>query len=72
VYNPPIGKGAFGVVNRAKYKGIIVAVKTFTDDEATADFAKEVRILAQLSHHPNIVLLVVRALIHSKIISFIY
>jgi len=52
--NPPIGQGAFGTVNRARYEGADVAVKTFTSDEGAEDWAREVENMAKL-HHPNVV-----------------
>lgn len=65
-----IGKGAFGVVKKAQYNGILVAVKEFSEvadeeAEAQAEFEKEIQILSQISSHPNVVILVVRSRLQS-------
>lgn len=57
---PPIGKGSDGIVNKANYRGAIVAVKTFISSSINTsleDFSREMRNLSSLSH-PNIVYLV--------------
>ena len=60
IENPPIGQGAFGVVNRGYYKGTRVAIKTLIDDAVEDDceeFLGEVDHLSKL-HHPNVVLFI--------------
>lgn len=61
IQNPPIGKGAYSVVNRAVLKGTVVAVKTYvgTDyyGDLTADFNREIALLTRL-RHPNIILFI--------------
>lgn len=54
----PIGKGLFGDVRKARWKGTPVAVKVFQDNvgknkNAEEDFRAELRILEQL-RHPNV------------------
>jgi len=51
---PPIGSGAYGVVNKATYKGKLVAVKTFFNKSDPLDFQREVLVLSQLDH-PSII-----------------
>eukprot|EP01101_Sappina_pedata_P008391 TRINITY_DN4638_c0_g1_i1.p1 TRINITY_DN4638_c0_g1~~TRINITY_DN4638_c0_g1_i1.p1 ORF type:complete len:638 (+),score=270.87 TRINITY_DN4638_c0_g1_i1:222-1916(+) len=55
-----LGEGAFGIVNKAKWRGISVAVKQLKINNMTndvlADFQKELGLLAKL-RHPNVVLL---------------
>jgi len=51
---PPIGSGAFGVVNKAIYKGKLVAVKSMFKRSDPIDFQREVLVLSQL-HHPSVV-----------------
>ncbi len=43
-----IGKGAFGVVHKAMWRGVAVAIKTIVDNEA--EFEKEVHFLSKLKH----------------------
>jgi len=53
-----LGEGSYGVVHRAKWRGIDVAVKELkdlTDEEALSDFKKEIAILGKL-RHPNVIL----------------
>eukprot|EP01094_Clydonella_sp_ATCC50884_P014254 TRINITY_DN2463_c0_g1_i1.p1 TRINITY_DN2463_c0_g1~~TRINITY_DN2463_c0_g1_i1.p1 ORF type:complete len:339 (+),score=80.63 TRINITY_DN2463_c0_g1_i1:1092-2108(+) len=63
VVSPPIARGGFGIINKARYRGTVVAVKTliFHGDEEEAviveDFRKEVRNLS-IIHHPNVVLFI--------------
>ncbi len=43
---PPIGKGSDGIVNKANYRGAIVAVKTFISSSINTsleDFSREMR-----------------------------
>lgn len=42
---PPIGSGAFGVVNKAVYNGSTVAVKTLFKRVEISDFEREFEIL---------------------------
>jgi len=59
VIHPPIAKGGYGVVNRAIYKGTIVAVKTLFEhlgELPLDEFVREIQNLGRL-HHPNIVML---------------
>lgn len=51
-FTEPLGKGAFGTVYKAKWLGVEVAVKTFSEP-SFPDFEEEVSILVGLSH-PNI------------------
>eukprot|EP01100_Stratorugosa_tubuloviscum_P007969 TRINITY_DN32_c0_g1_i1.p1 TRINITY_DN32_c0_g1~~TRINITY_DN32_c0_g1_i1.p1 ORF type:complete len:574 (-),score=257.26 TRINITY_DN32_c0_g1_i1:122-1843(-) len=55
-----LGEGAFGVVHKAKWRGLTVAAKqlksTSLPNEVMEEFRKEVDILGKL-RHPNIVLL---------------
>jgi len=51
---PPIGSGAYGVVNKATYRGKLVAVKSLFTRSDPLDFQREVLVLSQL-HHPSIV-----------------
>jgi len=50
-----LGRGAFGMVRRAIYRGAEVAVKTVQSetDDAIRDFAKEVDFNSKLPPHPN-------------------
>ena len=61
IQNPPIGKGAYSVVNRALLKGTVVAVKTFVGadyfGDIRADFTHEIALLMRL-RHPNIILFI--------------
>jgi serine/threonine-protein kinase CTR1 len=61
IQNPPIGKGAYSVVNRAVLKGTVVAVKTFVGQDyygdVRADFNREIALLTRL-RHPNIILFI--------------
>ncbi len=61
IHNPPIGKGAYSVVNRAVLKGTVVAVKTFVGQDyygdIRADFNREIALLTRL-RHPNIILFI--------------
>lgn len=54
-----IGKGAFGIVYKARWRGKIVAVKKVLAAEMTEvqveDFAKEVKLMQTLRPHPNVV-----------------
>ena len=55
---PPIASGAFGVVNKARFRGTVVAVKTLIGNNQginVEEFTHEVELLSRL-HHPNIVL----------------
>ena len=55
---PPIASGAFGVVNKAKFRGTVIAVKTLIGNNQginIEEFTHEVELLSRL-HHPNIVL----------------
>uniref|UniRef100_A0A6M2DJQ0 Mitogen-activated protein kinase kinase kinase 7 n=1 Tax=Xenopsylla cheopis TaxID=163159 RepID=A0A6M2DJQ0_XENCH len=49
-----VGKGSFGVVWKAKWKGIFVAVKDIESEAERKAFSVEVRQLSRVSH-PNIV-----------------
>jgi predicted Ser/Thr protein kinase len=54
----PVGKGAFGVVYAATFRGFKVAVKkllTFMDDEVLASVRAECQLMAMCNSHPNIV-----------------
>lgn len=61
ISNPPIGKGAHSVVNRAVLKGTVVAVKTYMGNDyygdLKADFHREIGLLTRL-RHPNIILFI--------------
>jgi len=54
-----LGEGAFGIVYKAKWRGIAVAVKELKyqnlNDEVLEEFRKEISILGKL-RHPNVVL----------------
>ncbi len=56
-----IGRGAFGVVNLALYRGAKVAVKQLRIDlsaqnhQTEEEFLREVRLLTSIRHHPNVV-----------------
>jgi hypothetical protein len=56
-----MGMGSYGMVYRAKWKGIDVAVKRFIkqklDERTMLEFRAEVALLSEL-HHPNIVLFI--------------
>ena len=56
-----LGKGAFGIVRKATWNGMKVAVKvlhlTQLNRKEKADFEKEICILAALGKHPNLVFL---------------
>lgn len=57
--NSEIGKGAFGTVHKAKWRGIDCAVKLLNSDQLTpsqlADFSDEVEIMSRVTNHPRIV-----------------
>jgi len=58
-----IGQGAFGVVFRAEWRGILVAVKQLLNQSQLTqvqvdDFLGEVKILQGLRPHPNVVLFI--------------
>ena len=70
ILQPPIGRGAYGIVHKAVYQGTVVAVKSFLtigqsiqslDQEQqkrlAINFLKEMGVLSSL-RHPNIVLLI--------------
>lgn len=60
ILNPPIGKGAYTVVNKAYLRGTLVAVKTYLKDyvsDVKEDFKREVNNLIKF-RHPNIVLFI--------------
>jgi hypothetical protein len=55
-----LGRGAFGVVRRAEWRGRTVAVKqikksTIGDDKAVADFEEEIGRMAAMQSHENVV-----------------
>jgi serine/threonine protein kinase len=56
-----LGMGSYGIVYRARWKGINVAVKRFVrqklDERLMLEFRAEVAILSEL-HHPNVVLFI--------------
>lgn len=56
-----VGMGSYGMVYRARWKGINVAVKRFVrqklDERLMLEFRAEVALLSEL-HHPNIVLFI--------------
>ncbi|GAB1607027.1 mitogen-activated protein kinase kinase kinase 7-like [Argonauta hians] len=54
VFEEIVGKGAFGVVRRATYKGISVAVKLIETESEKKAFITELKQLSRVSH-PNIV-----------------
>eukprot|EP00019_Armaparvus_languidus_P013333 CAMPEP_0168584814 /NCGR_PEP_ID=MMETSP0420-20121227/3345_1 /TAXON_ID=498008 /ORGANISM="Pessonella sp." /LENGTH=547 /DNA_ID=CAMNT_0008619651 /DNA_START=159 /DNA_END=1802 /DNA_ORIENTATION=- len=54
----PIGKGAFGVVFKARWRGSLVAVKQFMmyfDKRQRREFHREANMLAKVANHRNIV-----------------
>ncbi|PRP79768.1 hypothetical protein PROFUN_12630 [Planoprotostelium fungivorum] len=58
-----IGRGAFGVVFRAEWREIIVAVKQLKDmatieQAQLEEFTREVALLQGLKHHPNVVMFI--------------
>jgi hypothetical protein len=61
IFNPPIGKGAYSVVNRGVLKGTVVAIKTYMGNDyfgdLKADFQHEIALLTRL-RHPNIILFI--------------
>ena len=50
----PIGRGAFGVVSRCKWRGVDVAVKHIETESEKIAFMTELKQLSRVSH-PNIV-----------------
>eukprot|EP01089_Gocevia_fonbrunei_P023543 TRINITY_DN9998_c0_g1_i1.p1 TRINITY_DN9998_c0_g1~~TRINITY_DN9998_c0_g1_i1.p1 ORF type:complete len:816 (-),score=194.29 TRINITY_DN9998_c0_g1_i1:77-2524(-) len=58
-----LGRGAYGIVVKGRYRGTTVAIKSFVSEAAKAGsdseelFRKEMDILSGL-HHPNVVLLI--------------
>lgn len=44
-------------------QGSLVVVKSLTSDDGGEEFARELDMLSKLSHHPNIVILIVRAVV---------
>jgi hypothetical protein len=54
----PIGRGAFGVVFKAEWRGAVVAVKKLSmliDDEQTAQLRSECALMNKCGHHPNVI-----------------
>jgi hypothetical protein len=54
----PIGRGAFGVVFKAEWRGATVAVKKlsmFVDDEQIAQLRSECMLMYRCGHHPNVI-----------------
>lgn len=49
-----VGKGAFGVVRKGKWRGTLVAIKHIDGEEEQKAFATEKNQLSRVSH-PNIV-----------------
>jgi hypothetical protein len=48
IQNPPIAKGAYGIVNKAIYRGTLVAVKTLicgteTEESVQSEFLREIK-----------------------------
>eukprot|EP01116_Phalansterium_solitarium_P005744 TRINITY_DN176_c0_g1_i9.p1 TRINITY_DN176_c0_g1~~TRINITY_DN176_c0_g1_i9.p1 ORF type:complete len:895 (-),score=-46.15 TRINITY_DN176_c0_g1_i9:189-2873(-) len=54
-----LGSGAFGIANKAKWRGTDCVVKTaqYNDEKARAAFMKEFSAMKRLRPHPNVVLL---------------
>jgi PAS domain S-box-containing protein len=54
----PLGKGAFGVVFKAQWRGVSVAVKQllqFVDDEVLEQIRGECMLLQKCNNHPNVI-----------------
>jgi len=54
----PLGKGAFGVVFKAQWRGVSVAVKQllqFVDDEVLEQIRGECTLLQKCNNHPNVI-----------------
>jgi len=48
IQHPPIARGAYGIVNRAVYRGTLVAVKTLicgaeSEDNVRSEFLREIK-----------------------------
>ncbi|KYR01337.1 protein kinase [Tieghemostelium lacteum] len=50
-----IGGGGYGVIHKAKWRGLSVAVKAISEMSDGSEFEKELEMHKELLHHPNIV-----------------